>query len=301
VSAAEATYLTADGASLWYELKGRGPGLPVVLLDGLGCAGFIWRHLWEPLCATRQVLHSHYRGHGQSGVPTDDTRLGIEYCCDDLEAVMAHTGVQRAVVLGHSMGVQVALEFQKRYPSRVAGLVLICGSFGTPLDTWHDHTLLRALFPLMQGSVERWPGFARNVTQRLLTSELALQFGWRSELNPKLVPKAHFKPYMEHMAGMHPLYFVRTLQSLKDHSAWEHLPQVKVPSLVVGGEGDKFTPVWLSEKMAHALAQSEYLLVPGGTHTAPLERPGMVNAAVERLLVRAEAAAQTGARTRRVR
>jgi pimeloyl-ACP methyl ester carboxylesterase len=83
---------------------------------------------------------------------------------------------------------------------------------------------------------------------------------------------------------MHFFYFVRTLDSLKDHSAWDHLPFVDVPTLVVGGEGDRFTPVWLSQRMAEHIPQAEYVFVPGGTHTAPLERPGLVNGAVERFL-----------------
>lgn len=275
-------FTTADGAPLWYELRGEPGGAPVVLLDGLGCDGFVWRYLWEPLTARRRVLHWNYRGHGKSGVPADDTRIGVEYICDDLAQLMAHAGLESAVLIGHSMGVQVALEFHRRHRARVRGLVLLCGSYGTPLDTWHDHTLLRVFFPYLKRLVERTPGLARGVTSRVLDTRLAVEFGIRTELNPKLMKSNDFGPYMEHLAKMHPLYFVRTLDSLKDHSAWDHLPHVDVPTLVVGGEGDRFTPVWLSQRMAEHIAGAEYVFVPGGTHTAPLERPALVNQAVER-------------------
>ena len=75
---------TDDGAPLWFESRGEAGGVPVVLNDGLGCDGFIWRYLWEPLSSRRRVLHWNYRGHGKSGVPTDDTRIGMEYITDDL-------------------------------------------------------------------------------------------------------------------------------------------------------------------------------------------------------------------------
>lgn len=277
-------FTTDDGAPLWFEERGDGAGLPAVLNDGLGCDGFIWRYLWEPLTAQRRVMHWNYRGHGKSGVPTDSTRIGVEYTCDDMARLMDHTKIDRGVIFGHSMGVQVALEFHRRYPQRVAGLVLLCGSYGTPLDTWHDHSLMRIAFPRLRAMVEKFPDVAKLITSKLLRTELAVEFGIRTELNPILLNHNDFHPYMEHLAKMHPLYFVRTLDSLKDHSALDHLPEVNVPTLVVGGEIDKFTPVWLSQRMAEHLPQSKYLFVPGGSHTAPLERPGLVNDEIDQFL-----------------
>lgn len=277
-------FTTDDGAPLWFEERGDGAGIPAVLNDGLGCDGFIWRYLWEPLTAHRRVMHWNYRGHGKSGVPTDSTRIGVEYTCDDMARLMDHTKIDRGVIFGHSMGVQVALEFHRRYPQRVAGLVLLCGSYGTPLDTWHDHSLMRIAFPRLRAMVEKFPDVAKLITSKLLRTELAVEFGIRTELNPILLNHNDFHPYMEHLAKMHPLYFVRTLDSLKDHSALDHLPEVNVPTLVVGGEIDKFTPVWLSQRMAEHLPQAKYLFVPGGSHTAPLERPGLVNDEIDQFL-----------------
>lgn len=277
-------FKTPDDAPLWFESRGEHGGVPVVLNDGLGCDGFIWRYLWEPLTAKRRVLHWNYRGHGQSGVPTDDTRIGMEYITDDLARLMDSQKMESAVIFGHSMGVQVSLEFHRRHRSRVKALVLICGSYGTPLDTWHDHTLMRVAFPYLKRVVEKTPDLARAIMSRVVNTQLAVEFGIRTELNPALMKPNDFAPYMEHLAKMHPLYFVRTLDSLKDHSAWDHLPHVDVPTLVIGGEGDRFTPVWLSQRMAEFIPGSEYVYVPGGTHTAPLERPGLVNAAIDRFL-----------------
>jgi pimeloyl-ACP methyl ester carboxylesterase len=277
-------FQTDDGAPLWFESRGETKGIPAILNDGLGCDGFIWRYLWEPLTARRQVLHWNYRGHGRSGVPTDDSRIGMEYITDDLARLMDQQKVDQAVIFGHSMGVQVSLEFHRRHRSRVKGLVLICGSYGTPLDTWHDHSLMRVAFPYINRLVEKAPGFAKAFTGRLMNTQVAVEFGIRTELNPELMKHNDFAPYMEHLAKMHPLYFVRTLDSLKDHSAWDHLSHVDVPTMVIGGEGDKFTPVWLSQRMAEHIPGAEYVYVPGGTHTAPLERPGLVNAAIERFM-----------------
>ena len=115
----EGTLVTDDGAPLWYRTGGVDRGAPpALLLDGLGCDGFVWRYLWGPLTAARRVLHFNYRGHGRSGVPRDDTRIGVDYVIDDAVRLLDHAGLDRAVVFGHSMGVQMSLELHRRRPDR---------------------------------------------------------------------------------------------------------------------------------------------------------------------------------------
>jgi pimeloyl-ACP methyl ester carboxylesterase len=275
--------VTPDGAPVWFEVQSDGDPA-AVLCDGLGCAGFIWKYLKPLLAQQRRVLHWNYRGHGRSGVPRDERRIGVPQTMDDLLRLLDAAGIEKAVMFGHSMGVQIAIEAHRLYPDRVSGLVLLCGSYGTPLDTWHDHTLLRVAFPTMHRLVEKAPGLARKITANLLPTELGMYFSMKTELNPDLLSKDDFWPYLEHLGQMDPVMFVRTLDSLKDHSVWNHLPKVNVPALVVGGEIDRFTPVWLSHRMADFIPGSEYLFVPGGSHTAPLERPGLVNRAIVEFL-----------------
>lgn len=276
------TLTTEPGADLWFQVQGDGEP-SAVLCDGLGCDGFVWKYLLPELRQSRRVLRWHYRGHGFSGVPTDQSRIGMEFSCNDMLKLMDHAGLERSVIFGHSMGVQMALEFHRRHSSRVSGLVLLCGSYGNPLDTWHDHTLLRKFFPIIAAAVEKAPHIARKITARLKTS-IALEFSLRTELNRDLLARDDFWPYLEHLSKMDPLMFVRTLDSLKDHSAWDHLPHIDVPTLVVGGEIDRFTPVWLSERMANHIPGCDYLFVPGGSHTAPLERSALVNERIQRFL-----------------
>lgn len=271
---------TADGAHIWYEIRGTSFGTPVVFLDGLGCAGFIWRYLWDAVTPTRTALHPQYRGHGNSHVSKDDTRIGLEFILEDVRALLAYVGLKKVVLVGHSMGVQVALEYQRRFPNEVAGLILICGSYEKPLDTWHDTSLLKRAFPYLRRAVERAPKLAHLVSHRVFDNEIATAFGMNFELNPLLIKKSDFVPYLKHLATMDPRYFVRTLASVVDHSAWEYLPSVRSPVLVVTGERDRFTPAWLSQKMAAALPDARLLVVEGGTHTAPLERHELVDAAV---------------------
>ncbi|CAM3397286.1 alpha/beta hydrolase [Corallococcus sp. ZKHCc1 1396] len=272
-----------DGADLYFQVRGDGaPGM--VLCDGLGCDGFAWKYLLPYLARRHRVLRWHYRGHGRSSVPEDRTRIGMSYTCDDMARVMDAAGLEKAVLFGHSMGVQVALEFHRRYARRVQGLVLVCGSYGMPLDTFHDSTLLKRLFPTLRRAVERFPLHTARIVHGALTTELVVQLAIRLEMNPDLIARNDLAPYFTHLARMDPVVFVRTLDSLANHTAWDHLEHVDVPTLVVAGEKDRFTPGWLSRKMAERIPGSELLAISEGTHTAPLEVPGLVELRVERFL-----------------
>jgi pimeloyl-ACP methyl ester carboxylesterase len=275
--------ITPDGARVHFQVQGKGEPA-VALCDGLGCDGFAWKYLAPQLAEKRRLVRWHYRGHGLSGVPDDRDRIGFQYTADDLARVLDAAEVKAAIVFGHSMGVQVALEFHRRHPERVAGLVLICGSFGFPLDTFHDGTLLRAVFPYLRFLVELMPETAARVIRFLARTELAIQIALRYEANPELIRKDDLLPYFEHLAQMDPVVFFRTLESLAEHTAWDHLPRIDVPTLVIAGERDRFTPMWLSGRMADAIANSELMVVPQGTHTATLEQPELITERVERFI-----------------
>ncbi|ADO71639.1 alpha/beta fold hydrolase [Stigmatella aurantiaca] len=272
-----------DGTPLYYQRLGEGEPT-MILCDGLGCDGFAWKYLTPFLARHHQVLRWHYRGHGRSGVPKDRSRLGMLYTCDDLARLMDAAGIQQAVLFGHSIGVQVALEFHRRHARRVKGLVLICGSYGYPLDTFHDSTLLKRLFPWLRRLVERYPPQAARLVRAVLSTELAMQVAILVELNRERIARQDMVPYFKHLANMDPVVFVRTLESMAEHSAKDHLPYVNVPTLIIGGGHDKFTPVRLSREMARTIPGAELLLLPSGTHTVPLEYRDQVELHVGRFL-----------------
>lgn len=279
----EDTLTTDDGAELWYAQLGEGDP-PLVMCDGLGCDGFAWKYLARQLAPRHRVLRWHYRGHGRSGVPHDLEHIGIDYAADDLASILDAVGIDKAVVLGHSMGVQVALEFHHRHPDRVLGLVPICGSYGNPLDTVHDDNKIKALVPMIRAAAEAFPALARAVTRTFMPAEITLQFALWTEVNRHLVRREDFQPYFMHLAKMDPLIFLRTLEAAADHTAWEHLGRIDVPTLIVAADHDRFTPLWLSQRMHRAIPGSEMLVVPSGTHTAIIELPELIGLRIERFV-----------------
>jgi pimeloyl-ACP methyl ester carboxylesterase len=104
------------------------------------------------------------------------------------------------------------------------------------------------------------------------------------EVNAKMVKRDDFSPYFAHLSGMDPQLFLGMLRHASEHTAWDHLPQVDVPTLIVAGTDDTFTPYWLSEEMHDRIRGSELLTVPGGTHVAPIEQPELIALRLEKFL-----------------
>jgi pimeloyl-ACP methyl ester carboxylesterase len=276
----------SDGSPLFYESWGeRGERTPALLCDGIGCDGYVWRYLRQDL-TDRFGLHPHYRGHGRTASPRDPRRVTIEDLADDVASVLDDALVERAVLVGHSMGVQVALETYRRHRDRVAGLVLVCGAPSHPLKTFRGSAALEDVLPLVQRWIHRVPGVINRVTRTLLPTRLAYEVASRLEIRRELVEPRDFMPYLEGMARIDARLFVAMLSSAGQHSAEDLLPDITAPTLVIAGERDGFTPPERSRAMAEAIPGAELLEIPHASHTAPIERPNLVDATIREFIAR---------------
>lgn len=281
-TATEGYVPSSDGTRIhWYTV---GEGEPtIVCCDGLGCDGYAWKYVTEELSKDHRVIRWHYRGHGTSDIPADRSRMRLQDLCDDLLAVLDEHKADEVVLLGHSLGVQVIFEFWKRYPERVKALVPMCGSYGKPLDTFRDLPALKYLFPYLNKAIQRYPLVAQ-AAWKVLDSELSFQVATRVEVNGDLVKREDFRPYLKHLSQMDVTLFFSLLADASEHDSLEYLSEIDVPTLIVAGEKDKFTPAWLSNVMQARIPESELCTVPMGTHTAPIEMPELINLRLRRFL-----------------
>lgn len=272
-------HVASDGTRLFYEVEGRGP-LDFVLCDGIGCDGFIWRYLRPLLLERGRVIHLHMRGHGKSEPPADPSATAIGVLADDWRGLLDTLGAEKTVVLGHSMGVQVALELGHRDRGRAAALVLLCGAFENPVATFHDNANFAKVFPVLQRATRIGGAALRALWRKLVQLPISYHVARMTELHPDLARRRDFEPYLEHLSKMDPALFFQMLGGAADHSARPYLPDLDIPVLVVGGEDDRFTPGRLSEEMCTLLPQGEALIVEEGTHTVPIEHATEVNLAI---------------------
>jgi pimeloyl-ACP methyl ester carboxylesterase len=275
-----------DSSPLFYESWGkRGALTPALLCDGIGCDGYVWRYLRHDLDG-RFGLHPHYRGHGRTAPPRDPARVTIEDLADDIACVLDDALVDRAVLIGHSMGVQVALETYRRHRDRVAGLVLVCGAPSHPLKTFRGSATLEELLPTIQKWIQRLPGVISRVTRLVLPTRLAYEVASRLEIRRELVEPNDFMPYLEGMARIDARLFVAMLAAAGQHSADDLLPEVAAPTLVVAGGRDGFTPPERGRAIAEAIPGAELLEIENASHTAPIEHPHLVDSTIRDFISR---------------
>ncbi len=270
----------ADGTRLFFETLGNSTPA-IVLIDGIGCDGFAWRYLQPKLASRHRVVHWHFRGHGRSGPPVDRNQLSIEDLARDLRDICDHLEIESTVLVGHSMGVQVALEFYRQHPDRVAGLVLMCGTYGSITTTFHGSDLLSQVLPGLIRASRSFPEVARAVWGRVPAS-IAFRIACAGrELDAERIQEEDFQRYWEHAALMDPDVFLRMLQLAGEHDARGFLEDVRAPTLVIAAEHDTFTPMALAEEMAQAIPDAELEVIPEASHAAPVEQPDRIAERIE--------------------
>lgn len=272
-----------DRTAIHATTEGDGP-YDILLCDGIGCDGYIWRYLRPHLRTRARVVHPHIRGHGKSGVPEDLTVVGIPDIAQDFRRVLDAVGSERVVVMGHSMGVQVALETWHQDPARVVGLVLLCGSYGHPASTFRDGPSMRYLLPLLRAGARAGGRTLRRLWRVATPTRMSSLLAQLTELHPDFLRPHDLELYLGHLAEMDPQVFFEMLAGAEAHTASPYLTHIDVPTLIVAGEHDRFTPAWLSTEMARRIPTSEFLCVRDGTHASPVEQPTEINLRIERFL-----------------
>jgi pimeloyl-ACP methyl ester carboxylesterase len=281
------TYTAHDGTRIWCATDGQGPTL--VLCDGIGCDGYIWPYLLDHFDERFTFVRWHYRGHGRSEDPADPERVTMQDITDDLHGALHLLAAEQriqlpAILVGHSMGVQVILEYAHRFPQDVRALVPLCGSPGRPLDTFKDSDTFKTVLQPLLNAVKRAPHLAQTLWNSALNPTLSWLVASRTEVDPKRVRRVDFLPYLKHMGRVRIETFLSMLNALSEHDARPYLPDIHHPTLVFAGERDSFTPMRLSEDLVALLPHARLVVLPEGTHTAPLELPDLINQELERFL-----------------
>ncbi len=134
--------------SMYYEIEGDGP--PLLLITGLGSNVTDYRAIVRAIAAFRKVIIFDNRGAGRSGMP--DIPYSITMMADDANGLMTTLGIERADVLGISMGGRIALMLALRHPDRVSHLILASTAARRPhLPRFWKFSHLTTWIPWLRG------------------------------------------------------------------------------------------------------------------------------------------------------
>lgn len=272
-------YASADGTTIrgW---SNDGSGVPVVVANGLGTPPTAW-----PSLVTRDSGFDastwYYRGTGGSARPADPARIAVADHVDDMLALMDARGVDRALVVCWSIGVNVAFELAERHPDRVAGLLAVAGVPGGTFG---------AMFgPLRRGSRLRHAASV-GVTRGLRLAGPALdRVSAAVPLNRRTAWAIAHSGFM--LPAARPERLIPTLEEFRRHDfRWyftlalamaEHEPMdvsfVRCPTTLVAGRYDIITSRHAMERTAERIPHAR-LVVLDGSHFLPLERPDEITA-----------------------
>lgn len=233
-----------DGCRLYYEAHGRPGAEPLVLLEGMGGDIPGWRRNIPHLAAELFVVAYDFRGNGRSDAP--DEPVTMVTFVDDTVALLDELGLPSAHVYGQSFGGMVAQELALAHPGRVRSLVLACTHAGGAHVVRSDATVPKD------------------------RPYLALYSSRFAEEHPDHVAEdlrvGSENPQRPH-AGR------RQWEAVQGFDAYDRLPEIRVPTLVLHGTEDRMVAPENTRILAERIPGAELVWLEGAGHVYHSEQP----------------------------
>jgi pimeloyl-ACP methyl ester carboxylesterase len=230
-----------------------------------------------------------YRGLFESDNPASMRDLQLVHHVEDALAILQAEQVERAVIFGWSMGVQIALDLAATAPEQVAGLVLANGTYGQVFSTGFQPIFAVPGLPKRLHAFTEWLGtrpaaqaVLAHLTQLTEWPVTGLMFLTAGRRAPQLRPI--LRRYYTDVLGPSFHSFMRLFQELDAHSVYHLLPEIAAPALIISGRLDFLTPASQSDEMARRMPNAEQLSILRASHFAVMERPEIVVGAMRRFL-----------------
>ncbi|SRR6266851_535804 len=257
--------ITSDDAEIFYDVTGSGP--PVVLLHPFPANHEIWQPIAQMLASRYCLIMPDLRGHGESSLGNGPATM--QKHAVDIARVMDDAGVDRAPLIGVSIGGYAIFEFWRRFRDRVTALVL-CNTKAQADTPDARGARLQAAGDVLQRGTTR---FFESMTQKLLG-----ETSRRSR--PDLVEGAlrmMRKMSAENVAGVQ-----RGMADRPDSVAT--LKTITVPTLIITGDEDVMTGLPDAELMKQHISGSQMKIVAKAGHYSPWEQPEEVGRLLRQFL-----------------
>jgi 3-oxoadipate enol-lactonase len=253
----------SDGFEVAYDVYGRSGGTPVVMLQGLGTDSRGWALQRFAFGRRHRCFAIDNRGVG--GSARAPRPFSLEQMADDAVAVLDAEGVDRAHVMGASMGGVIAQMLAVRHPDRVRSLVLACTSC-------RHHEWRRELFAEWAEAVtERGMGaLGGDGLVWLVGPRLQRRFGLWINLLARILLQGTPENFVAQ---------VHAILDASDELRFE-LSVIDVPTLVITGSQDLLTPLGDAEELAELIPGARLQELRGAAHGLMVEQPNSYNRAV---------------------
>lgn len=257
--------IPVDSTTLGYSIIGQGE--PLLLCPvSWGIDGHRWKALDE-LAKYFTLIRLDPRGTGMSGDVKEKSEFGIPTLVDDIEQLRIHLGIEQWNVMGQSAGGWTAMEYTLAHQHRVKKLIVVCSA---PTGKFHQGTFRDPSHPLypefnrISTEVRSLPAAERVKAFNRAVYQFDVQSADAKKLIDDIFTDADFNPQRNQ-------YFV--MNELNRYNITEHLHEITVPSLIIGGNHDvHVSPTW-SEMMAKDIPGAQFVMMEQSGHFPWLDEP----------------------------
>jgi 3-oxoadipate enol-lactonase len=257
--------IPSDDAEIFYDVTGSGP--PVVLLHPFPVHHELWLPVAQMLSSRYRLILPDLRGHGESSLGTGPATM--QKHAADIARVMDHAGVDRAPLIGVSIGGYAIFEFWRRFRDRVTALVL-CNTKAQADSPEARANRLQTADDVLQRGTEP---FFESMIQKVLGESTRRSRPDLAEGALRMMRKMS----AENVAGVQ-----RGMAERPDSVAT--LKTITVPTLIMTGDEDTLTGVSEAELMKRNISGSQMKVVAKAGHYSPWEQPEEVGRLLRQVL-----------------
>ncbi|WP_419173257.1 alpha/beta fold hydrolase [Halobacteriovorax sp.] len=231
-----------------------------------------------------KILLHDYRGHYESETKEGIETITFENIISDLNTLINHLNIETTIHIGHSMGVNVTIEYAFKYPTEVKKMILISGTIFPPQDVMFDSNLVDISEPYIKEIKDKWENQFKLIWKNAYLNPLAKFMVWRGGFNTKKTNLDFVQYYMKKLGQLSPDIFFQLLDEMREQRVIKDLEQIKTPALIIGGDKDKVIPNYLQQILHKGLANSELYIIKNGSHVPQVDFPEFINERIELFL-----------------
>lgn len=250
-----------NGININYSVEGQGE--PLIMISGAGADHTAWRYQVGSFKKHYRTITFDNRGVGKSDKPAGP--YTFKTMADDTIGLMDHLNIEKAHVLGVSMGGMIAQELAINHPERVNKLVLGC--------TFARRDETSGFSPEVNKAIEAYERSSRDGASQRRLAGLMIDLGinkwsYRVFILPLLKITIRFTA---------PKGVAEQFEALLAYDAADRLGMIKASTLVITGTEDRTIKPTSSEVIARFVPKAKLVKVPGGGHNFPIEMRGEFN------------------------
>lgn len=259
----------------------------IVFNYGLVCSNHHWKYQIEYFDQRGyQILIHDYRGHFQSTGRHDVKKITFPQMAKDIKDLCDFLGIDKAYMLGHSMGVNITLQIAKDYPALVQGMVLISGTFMAVNDIMFDSNVMEFITPFCVAGLEKYPSIVNKIWTASGMNPIVRNIIHATGFNKAKVSKEFIEIYLNRVGQLGPELFFQLFNEMTKQNISSSLERMEIPALIIGGQKDNVIPNHLQRTLASLLPQSETYFLTSGSHVPQADFPELLNERMDLFLTK---------------